>query len=91
MLGATPAQPARALALAGLASGFVQTASFAVVSIASDLRYHLWLIVWTPLSLVLLGACRGVPASRLRIAIVAVAGAALLSGLLRASVGTLQG
>ncbi len=81
-----PLQPARTLGLALAGSGIVQTASFAVVSIASDLRYHLWLIVATLLAAAHLAACREVPGRRLRIALVATGAAALASVALRASV-----
>jgi len=60
------------------------TASFAVVSIASDLRYHLWPIVSTALAAVLLGGCRRVPRGRLAIAAGAVVAACAASILLRA-------
>ncbi|RYY42048.1 MAG: hypothetical protein EOP59_10905, partial [Sphingomonadales bacterium] len=48
------ATPKRALAHALLASAVTLEASFAVVSIASDLRYHLWPMIATALALVLL-------------------------------------
>lgn len=44
------------LALALLVSALAQEASFSVLSIASDLRYHLWPMVATALALVLLRA-----------------------------------
>lgn len=65
VLLATPAQPARELSLSLVLSAVLMTASFAVVSIASDLRYHLWLMMATTLAAVLLASCRGVPAGRL--------------------------
>lgn len=43
------------LALALLASALTLEASFLVISIASDLRYHLWSMVATPLALIFLG------------------------------------
>jgi hypothetical protein len=47
-------EPDGSLALALLASALVLEASFLVVSIASDLRYHLWTIAAVPLALILL-------------------------------------
>lgn len=84
VLRATPRQPARDLGLSLALSGLLMTASFAVVSIASDLRYHLWLILATALTGALLGACRGVPRGRLAIAAGAVGVACVASILLRA-------
>jgi hypothetical protein len=49
------AGPAAVLARALLASALMLEASFAVISIASDLRYHLWAMIATALALVLLG------------------------------------
>jgi hypothetical protein len=80
----TPRQPPRDLALSLILSATLMTASFAIVSIASDLRYHLWLITATGLSVVLLGACREVPRGRLAIAALVVAAACAGSILLRA-------
>lgn len=48
------AEPAGGLALALLASGLTLEASFLAISIASDLRYHLWPMLAAPLALVLL-------------------------------------
>jgi hypothetical protein len=45
-----------ALALALLVSSIILEASFLVISIASDLRYHLWSMTSVPLALVLLPA-----------------------------------
>lgn len=84
VLSATPRQPARDLALALGFSGLMMTASFAVVSIASDLRYHLWLILATALMVVLLAGCRRVPRARLMIAVGVVMAACLASVALRA-------
>ncbi len=50
--------PQRDLALALLASALVLEGSFAALSIASDLRYHLWPMLAAALSLVLLGRPR---------------------------------
>lgn len=55
-----PAAPARDLAAALLASAIALEASFVAVSIASDLRYHLWPMIATALAGVLL-ADRAVP------------------------------
>ena len=84
VLRATPRQPARDLGLSLVLSGLLMTASFAVVSIASDLRYHLWLILATALTVALLGACRKVPRGRLAIAAGVVIAACAASILLRA-------
>jgi hypothetical protein len=84
VLRATPRQPARDLGLSLVASALLMTASFAVVSIASDLRYHLWPIFATALAAALLGACRRVPRGRLAIAAGLVAAACAASILLRA-------
>lgn len=48
------ATPARDLALAMLVSALCLEASFAVLSIASDLRYHLWPMIATALAVTLL-------------------------------------
>jgi hypothetical protein len=42
------------LALALIVSSLVLEASFFMISIASDLRYHLWSMAATPLALILL-------------------------------------
>jgi hypothetical protein len=47
-------EPAGALALALLASALTLEASFLVISIASDLRYHLWPMTASALALILL-------------------------------------
>ena len=67
----------RALAL----SAAVMSASFAVVSLASDLRYHLWSMIATSLALILLVDARALDARRWRaglavLAMVMVAGIA---------------
>jgi hypothetical protein len=84
VLLATPRQPARDLGLSLVLSALLLTASFAVISIASDLRYHLWLILSTALTATLLGSCRRVPHGRLAIAAGIVATACAASILLRA-------
>ena len=61
-----PPAPARDLALALAASTLGQEASFAVVSIASDWRYHLWATVATALAIVLLADRR--PSRRVTLA-----------------------
>jgi hypothetical protein len=53
-----PASPRRDLALALLVSALALEASFAVISIASDLRYHLWPMMATALAVVLLADAR---------------------------------
>jgi len=80
----TAAQPARDLGLALALSGVLMTASFAVVSIASDLRYHLWLIEASGLAAVALAGCRGIPRRRLAWTMSGVAVAILASALARA-------
>jgi hypothetical protein len=84
VLLATPRQPARELGLALALSACLMTASFAVVSIASDLRYHLWLMVATPLALVLLGVCRKLPFGRLATALLLAVLVAIGSVIARA-------
>jgi len=81
----TARQPARDLGLALAFSAMLMTASFAVVSIASDLRYHLWLIEAAGLAAVLLGDCRGIDTRRLRWSLATTAVAILVSFLLRAT------
>ena len=54
------AGPSRDLALALLASALCLEASFALLSIASDLRYHLWPMIATALAVLLLLAQGGV-------------------------------
>lgn len=82
-LAAAPPQPVRALGLALASSAVLMTASFAVVSIASDLRYHLWLMAATMLAVAMLVACRGIGRRRVGAVVVATAVAALASALLR--------
>lgn len=79
----TRRQPARDLGLGLALSAALMTASFAVVSIASDLRYHLWLMMGTLLATALLGGCRDVPPGRVRATLVLTLGVALASILLR--------
>jgi hypothetical protein len=80
----TPRQPAQELGLSLILSALLMTASFAIVSIASDLRYHLWLLLSTALAGTLLGACRNVPRVRLAIALGVIVAACVASILLRA-------
>jgi len=54
-LRSAPPSPARQLALALAGSALAMEASFVVLSIASDLRYHLWSILAAALALVLAG------------------------------------
>ena len=77
----TVAQPARDLGLALAFSAMMITASFAVVSIASDLRYHLWLITATGLATVALAGCGGIAQTRLRWT-VGVTAAAMVASVL---------
>lgn len=71
-----PPTPARRLAMALLASAITLEASFAAISIASDLRYHLWPMIATALAAVLLA---DTPPSR-RWTIIAAAVALPLAG-----------
>lgn len=83
-LHGTARQPARDLGLALALSAILMTASFAVVSIASDLRYHLWLMAATGLAAVLLAGCRGIDRRRLRWSLALIAGACIASTVARA-------
>ena len=83
-LRGTARQPARDLGLALLLSAMLMTASFAVVSIASDLRYHLWLMAATGLAAVLLAGCTEIDRRRLRLAVIVVAVACVASVVARA-------
>jgi hypothetical protein len=85
VLLATPRQPARELGLSLVLSAGLMTASFAVVSIASDLRYHLWLITATALTATLLAGCRRLPRGRLTVAMGVTIAACVASILLRAA------
>ncbi len=58
---ARPRDPARDLGTALLVSALALEASFAVLSIASDLRYHLWPMVTTAVATVLLADHRPSP------------------------------
>jgi hypothetical protein len=82
LLGTAP-QPARDLGLALAFSGMTMTASFAVVSIASDLRYHLWLIVAAGLAALALSGCDGIARRRLRWTIGVTAVAVVASAAMR--------
>ncbi|WP_344692606.1 hypothetical protein [Sphingomonas cynarae] len=78
------AGPAAVIARALLASALALEASFAVVSIASDLRYHLWPMVATALALVLLGRTPWRGRWRWRIVLLAVlAGVIAIGGIAR--------
>ena len=83
LLGTAP-QPARDLGLALAFSGMMLTASFAVVSIASDLRYHLWLMVASGLAALALAACRRIAWRRLHWTTGVTAAAIAVSALARA-------
>ena len=74
-----PRDPARDLATALLVSALSLEASFAVLSIASDLRYHLWAMIATALAVVLL-ADRA-PPRRTRVVGVAALMIVVCSGL----------
>ena len=75
-----PRSPPRDLALALALSAALMTLSFAVVSIAADLRYHLWALVATTGAGVLLSTCPDLPRPKMIAATIAVA--------LVASIGT---
>ncbi len=78
--------PAGSLALALAGSAVALEASFAVVSIASDLRYHLWPMAAGALALILL--LDGTPPRRWRLGALAL-GAIVVSGVVaRASLPT---
>jgi hypothetical protein len=83
LLLGTPRQPARELGLALVLSAMLMTASFAVVSIASDLRYHLWSMAATGLAAALLAGCRGIDRRRLRWALGVIVAVVLASALAR--------
>ncbi len=61
---ATPGGAARDLALGLFVSASMMTLGFAVVSIASDLRYHLWAMVATTLGGLVLSMAPDVPPRR---------------------------
>lgn len=69
---ATAASPARSLAIALGVSALALEASFAVVSIASDLRYHLWSMIAVAIGWVLLASAGPLPRGRVALAIVAI-------------------
>lgn len=83
-LRGTVRQPARELGLALVLSAILMTASFAVVSIASDLRYHLWLMAATALSSALLTSCHDINPTRLRWSLAIVVVACCASAVARA-------
>ncbi len=68
-----PQDPARDLARALLISALALEASFGVLSIASDLRYHLWPMIATALAIVLLADGRAVPRGAARAGAIALA------------------
>ncbi|QYE35176.1 hypothetical protein KZX46_03965 [Polymorphobacter sp. PAMC 29334] len=72
----TPRSGPRDMALALALSAAAMLLSFAVVSIASDLRYHLWAMVATTLGGVALSVAPGVPRRRMQGAFAAIALAA---------------
>ncbi|HEY4032220.1 MAG TPA: hypothetical protein VGM25_17875 [Caulobacteraceae bacterium] len=76
---ARPPDPRRDLALALLGSALCQEASFAALSISSDLRYHLWTMLAVALAWAIL-AQRPVTGRRWRLA-AAVLAVLILSGL----------
>ncbi len=67
-----PRAPTRELALALLVSAIALEASFGVLSIASDLRYHLWSMIATAVAVVLLADGQAVPRGAARAAAVAM-------------------
>jgi len=90
-----PKSPLRDLALALAVSALTLEASFAVVSIASDLRYHLWPMMAAALMTVLLVAERSLPRRAIMlggIALLLVCGAGTAARFfLPRSPGTYQG
>ncbi|HEY1607597.1 MAG TPA: hypothetical protein VGF77_18565 [Allosphingosinicella sp.] len=72
--------PERDLALAFLVSSVCGGLSYGVVSIASDLRYHLWTILAAGIGIVLLAAAGAIRRRHL-VAFAAVAGAVSLAGM----------
>ncbi len=68
-----PQGPARDLARALLVSALALEASFGVLSIASDLRYHLWPMIATALAIVLLTDGRAMPRGAARAGAIALA------------------
>jgi hypothetical protein len=82
-LAASPPQPPRTIGIALASSAVAMTASFALVSIASDLRYHLWLMAGTMLAVAMMAACHGLDRRRVRLTIAATAAAGAASLLLR--------
>ena len=89
VLLATPRQPARDMGLSLALSAICMTFSFAVVSIASDLRYHLWLIVATLLVLILTSQCRRVPAKRVAVTVIVLALVILIEAFARMHLPTI--
>lgn len=61
------------------ASAAVMSGSYALVSIASDLRYHLWSMVAGALALALLADARAVPRARLRLLVAPAVAVALVA------------
>jgi hypothetical protein len=72
--------PERDLALAFLLSAVCGGLSYGVVSVASDLRYHLWTILAAGIGIALLAAAGPIRRRHL-IVFAAVAGAVILAGL----------
>ena len=83
-LHGTARQPAGDLGLALTLSAMLMTASFAVVSIASDLRYHLWLMAATGLAAMLLAGCTGIDRRRLHWSLAVIVVACVASVVARA-------
>jgi hypothetical protein len=71
--------PVAALGRTLAVSALVMGMSYAIVSIASDLRYHLWSMLATALALVLLLAANALDRRRFRSGLVAVAALCLLA------------
>jgi hypothetical protein len=75
--------PARDMALALVVSALTLEASFAAISIASDLRYHLWSMAATALAVVLLAGERPVPRRVLAIGAASLAIVMIIGGTAR--------
>lgn len=75
----TAASPARSLAMALGVSALALEASFAVVSIASDLRYHLWPMIAVAIAWALLASAGPLPRGRATLAVVAILAVAAIA------------
>jgi hypothetical protein len=74
------ASPLRDLALALVISALALEASFVAISIAADLRYHLWPMIAAALAIILLGA-EALPARRMLVASIIALALVIASGI----------